>query len=228
MSKNTIDTGVKNEFYIKILKRQLLLYGTIIFMKYNSYQHVGHKTFIINLLKNATPTIFIFFIWIVFIILKIIGAESLFTSLNTPDIIPLINLALNWGLIGGFVFMVLSFLLALFVTSLDYLTFYFMLDEHGLCMKQGILNKQEISIPYRQIQDINIERPLLYQIFGVCRLNIITTGQDNDHDDDPTEANFPIVDKDLAYDLRGQLLEHSNIQLVSNPVDHPNAPLNDI
>ena len=193
-------------------------------MKYNSYQHVGHKTFIINLLKNAAPTFFIFFIWIGFIILKIIGAENLFSTLNTPDIIPFINLAINWGLFGGFLFMIISFALAIFITSLDYFTFYFMLDDHGLCMKQGILNKQEISIPYRQIQDINIDRPFLYQIFGVCRLNIITAGQDNDHDNDQTEANFPIVDKGMAYDLREQLLRHSNIEVVSTPIDHSRTP----
>lgn len=195
-------------------------------MKYDSYQHAGHKTFLVNLFHNSIPTVFIICVWISFIVLKIVGIENVVPSVNPADVAPILNIALNWALLGGFILIALSFTLAFLITAIDYFTFYFMLDDHGLCMKQGILNKQELSIPYRQIQDINIDRPLLYQMFGVCRLNILTAGQDSDYDNDPTEANFPIIDKDMAYDLREQLLAHSNIQLVSTPVDHPDAPLN--
>ena len=81
-------------------------------------------------------------------------------------------------------------------------------------MQKGILFKREISIPYRQVQDITIDRPLIFQLCGVCRLNILTAGQDNDHDNDPTEVNFPIIDRNLAYELRQELLTRANVERV--------------
>ena len=180
-------------------------------MKYDSYQHVGIKTFFINLIKNGLPTIFIFIIWVVLLVIKTQGVGNVF-SLNTPDIIQISDFILNWAIFGSFVFVALLFALALLITSIDYFTFYFMIDNSGLCIKKGLVDKQEISIPYKQIQDIDIDRPFIYQMFGVCRLNILTAGQDSDHDNDPTEANFPIIDKDLAYNLRETLLGHSSTQ----------------
>ena len=185
-------------------------------MKYDSYQHVGIKTFFINLVKNGLPAIFISVIWVALLVIKTQGVGNVF-SLNAPDIIQMADFILNWAILGSFVFVTLLSILALLITSIDYFTFYFMIDNSGLCIKQGLVDKQEISIPYRQIQDIDIDRPFIYQMFGVCKLNILTAGQDNDHDNDPTEANFPIIDKDLAYDLRKILLGHSNTQTSNTP-----------
>lgn len=183
-------------------------------MAYESYQHAGIKTLLVTLLQNSLPAIFITFVWIGFILLKIIGADTLLSFFNTPEIIPLVDVILNWALLIGFVSIILSVSLAILITCLEYFSFYFMLNEHGLCMKEGILNKKEISIPYRQIQDINIDRPFIYQILGVCKLNILTAGQDSDHSQEhKSEANFPIIDKDLAYNLRDALLSHTNVEI---------------
>ena len=182
--------------------------------------HTGAKTFYIKLLQNAQVSIFAIFVVFLAIVLKMIGIENLIPSLIPPMTLILINLAVNWVVVGGLILFFITLALACLITTVDYYTFYFMLDENGLRTKQGLLYKQEISVPYRQIQDIDIDQSFIFQLFGVCKLNILTAGQDSSNDNDPTEVNFPVIDKALAYDLRDKLLSHSSI-VVTVPEKQP-------
>ncbi len=67
-------------------------------------------------------------------------------------------------------------------------------------IKRGILNKEEVAIPYRQIQDVDIRRDISFQMLGLSRIVILTAGhEDNEKPgDDDTEGILPALDKDLA------------------------------
>jgi uncharacterized membrane protein YdbT with pleckstrin-like domain len=94
-----------------------------------------------------------------------------------------------------------------------------MLSSDGIIIKQGLLHIKEISIPYRHIEDININQSLLYQVLRVCKLNMLTSGQDQDNNPDhSSEIEFPVMEKTLADDLKKELLTRSNIQITSEVV----------
>ena len=70
-------------------------------------------------------------------------------------------------------------------------------------------------MPYRQIQDVDIEEDITDRILGVCRLVILTAG----HEDEPksegeSEGVLPVIDKTLAEQLQTELLKRANIQKV--------------
>ncbi|MEI6480446.1 MAG: PH domain-containing protein [bacterium] len=183
-------------------------------MKYETYGHVGLKTFFLQLLKNNVPTIFLSILWFIVAIIKIEGAQNIIPLSDSSQLTSVINAVFTLVLVGGVALILITFVIIFLLTLVDYYSFYFMLDENGLRMQKGILFKREISIPYRQVQDITIDRPFTFQLCGVCRLNILTAGQDNDHDNDPTEANFPIIDRNLAEELRKELLTRANVERV--------------
>jgi uncharacterized membrane protein YdbT with pleckstrin-like domain len=107
------------------------------------------------------------------------------------------------------------FVLTFFVAWLIYINYKFMLGEDSLKIKRGILNKEEIAIPYRQIQDVNIERDLGFQMMGLSRIAILTAGnQQEKNADEEAEGILPAMDRALAEWLQGELLKRTNVQEV--------------
>jgi uncharacterized membrane protein YdbT with pleckstrin-like domain len=125
---------------------------------------------------------------------------------------------------GCFALFGIFFLLSFFIAWLTYVTYQFALTEDALRIKRGILNKEEIAIPYRQIQDVDINRSLNFQMMGLSRIVILTAG----HEEDPKAPDFgeaegvlPALDKDLAEWFQGELLRRANVQKVAGPVSAP-------
>ena len=108
-------------------------------------------------------------------------------------------------------------LVILFAAWLEYANFKFCLGEDSLKIKKGILSKEEVAIPYRQIQDVDIERNLSYRIWAVSRLVILTAGYEEEKksDADESEGILPAIDKDLAEWLQAELLKRANVQKVT-------------
>jgi uncharacterized membrane protein YdbT with pleckstrin-like domain len=117
-----------------------------------------------------------------------------------------------WSMLGLFA---VVFVLTFFVAWLIYINYKFMLGEDSLKIKRGILNKEEIAIPYRQIQDVNIERDLGFQMMGLSRIAILTAGnQQEKNADEEAEGILPAMDRALAEWLQGELLKRTNVQEV--------------
>ena len=90
-----------------------------------------------------------------------------------------------------------------------------MLDDDALKVRHGIFSREEIAIPYRQIQDVDIDEDITDRIWGVCRLVILTAG----HEDEPrpegeSEGILPVIDKTLAQQLQAELLRRTDVQRV--------------
>jgi len=98
-----------------------------------------------------------------------------------------------------------------------YSRYKFCLGDDSLKIKRGILYKEEVAIPYRQIQDVDIKRDLSFQMLGLSRIVIITAGHEEDEKpgDDDTEGILPALDKDLAEWLQAELLRRANVQKVT-------------
>ena len=90
------------------------------------------------------------------------------------------------------------------------------MGEDALLLRHGIFTKEEFAVPYRQIQNIEIERTVGDQIMGISKLIILTAGHENDEEekkDDP-EGIIPSIDQHIAMSLQTELLKRTNIQKV--------------
>ncbi len=92
-----------------------------------------------------------------------------------------------------------------------------MLDTDALKIRRGILSKEEIAIPYRQIQDVDVDQSISDRIWGVARLAILTAGQEKTGEgNDESEGIFPAIDRVLAESLQTELLKRADIEKVTD------------
>jgi membrane protein YdbS with pleckstrin-like domain len=76
-----------------------------------------------------------------------------------------------------FAFALLAYFVMLIVVTLFvYNNFLYEIDADGLRIESGVIYKRQVSLPYEQIQNVNIERTILDRIFGLSRIGIETAG----------------------------------------------------
>src|SRR5438105_7366532 len=103
------------------------------------YQHLGWKTFWIFVSERARVAIVIGLIALAVLLLPQSGVVVFFAK---------------WLL----VLFLISVLLTFAVCWVEYSRFEFLLDDDALRLRKGVLHHEEVAIPYRQIQDIDLER----------------------------------------------------------------------
>ena len=115
---------------------------------------------------------------------------------------------------GIWILFILIFGVTFLVTYLTYANYLFMLDDDALKIRRGILSKEETAIPYRQIQDVDIEQSMSDRIWGVARLAILTAGHEEPKEgqSDNSEGVLPAIDRALAESLQTELLHRADIQ----------------
>lgn len=101
------------------------------------------------------------------------------------------------------------------ITILEYFNYTYMVQEFDLLVKHGILNKQEISIPYRQMQNVNVQRGILYQLLGFSRVVIESAGHE-EHGMAHSEIMLDPMDSTTASELREFLERRIGVQVVEN------------
>jgi len=111
---------------------------------------------------------------------------------------------------------VLIFCVLLFMGWLVYKNYTFALGDDSLKIRRGIMIKEEVAIPYRQIQDVDIERDLSFQMLGLSKVVILTAGhEDEKATGDESEGVLPAIDQNLASWLQTELLKRADVQKVS-------------
>lgn len=76
-----------------------------------------------------------------------------------------------------FVSIIVGFLLTLILIGiLAYKNFVYEVNELGLVIKFGIVHHKTITIPFSQVQNVNIERSLFDRMLGLARVSIETAG----------------------------------------------------
>jgi uncharacterized membrane protein YdbT with pleckstrin-like domain len=177
-----------------------------------AYQKLGGKTLMIFVLQRIQASLVLL---VVSIILFAVKGQSFLAQVPIPNFGYYIYLAA----LACFILFVIFFLLSFLIAWLIYINYKFSLGENSLKIKRGILTKEEVAIPYRQIQDVDIARDLSFQMLGLSRIVILTAG----HEDDPksvtsesgeSEGFLPALDKDLAEWLQTQLLQRANVQKI--------------
>jgi uncharacterized membrane protein YdbT with pleckstrin-like domain len=173
------------------------------------YHTMGKKTFWIFFLQRVHAA---FVLLLLTIVLFAIAPQAFLASTPIGDLTPYAVLA-SW--ICLFLFVVV-FAVTFLIAWLIYANYKFCLGEDSLKIKRGILNKEEVAIPYRQIQDVDIRRDLSFQILGLSRIVILTAGhEDEKPEDDGSEGILPALDRDLAEWMQAELLKRANVQKVT-------------
>jgi len=193
----------------------------------NGYYRLGHTTLYYLLFKYGFPAIVLFFIELV-----LVGAASggnvlppfsewVSTYSTFADIVrvavglvpPLIFIAIAFGVIMAYVW---------------YYSFRYKLDDNDLAFEKGLVGREEISIPFRQIQNVDIEQSFIYRIFSLADLVILTAGhEDQSHiTKDESEIIMPALNEGEARRLQHYLLERANVQraINVNPSAEPAVP----
>jgi uncharacterized membrane protein YdbT with pleckstrin-like domain len=173
------------------------------------YHTMGRKTFWIFFLERIHAA---FILLLLSIALFILSAQSFLATTQFGNLTPWALLAAE---VCGLLFIVV-FAIAFLIAWLIYKNFKFCLGDDSLKIKKGILNKEEVAIPYRQIQDVDIKRDLSFQMLGLSRIVILTAGhEDEKPEGDDSEGILPALDKDLAEWLQAELLKRANVQKVT-------------
>ncbi len=96
--------------------------------------------------------------------------------------------------------LILSVFILIFISTIErYIQHRFLLSEHSFHVRRGIFMVKEKVIPYRHIQNVDIDRPYHYRILGLSKLDITTARTDNFEDE---KSNLiPLIDKRLARKL---------------------------
>jgi uncharacterized membrane protein YdbT with pleckstrin-like domain len=173
------------------------------------YHTLGGKTLWIFVIQRINGAMVILLIACGLLVIK----DQPFLKFAPPvgDLRPYAQI-ITWSAFGLFA---IVFFVIFLISYLIYVNYKFSLGDNALKIKKGIFMKVETSIPYRQIQNIDIERDLSFQAFGLSRLVILTAGHDDQKPaDDETEGILPALDKNLAEWLQKELLERANVQKV--------------
>ena len=134
----------------------------------SGYQKLGKRTLWLMLSEQMVPSVIIFIATVVLFIARENGVfEKTFLANWSPYIV-----------LGAWILFILVFLITFFVAYLTYTNYLFMLDDDALKIRRGILSKEEVAIPYRQIQDVDVEQNISDRMWGVARLAILTAGHE--------------------------------------------------
>jgi len=167
----------------------------------NTYYKLGSKTFWYFFSKQSI-TGFVFSL--AALILSVIRS-----SVINPGMAGSLRLV-SWLF---FVVAIISLLIALFYSNLKYKNTGFTISPDALLLRRGVIKKEEFAIPYRQIQNIEIERSLTDRLIGISKFIILTAGEENEEEKkDEPENILPEIDKNIAILLQGELLKRVNIQ----------------
>lgn len=174
------------------------------------YHTLGKKTFWIFFLQRIhTAAIFLF---VAIVLFAIRGQPFLKHASFLGDLSPYANFV-AWIV---FALSVVIFAIAFLITWLIYANYKFYLGDDALKIKKGVFNKEEIAIPYRQIQNVDIGRDLSFQLLGLSRIVILTAGEEEEKSEaNESEGILPAIDKDLAEWLQAELLRRANVQKVT-------------
>lgn len=183
-------------------------------------QHLGRKTFLLFLSRRTTSAMILFLVAIVLfalgpsLSLGVAGALSLGGPINAGAVSTSSALILDAALLAFFLG-VLAFALGFIVSYLQYRNYVFSFDEFGVKVRRGILSQKEISIPYRQIQDVDIIRTIVHRCFGVSKLVMITAGhEDKGEESDGTDTVLDPIDRSIGEEMRTFLERRIGVQIV--------------
>ena len=160
---------------------------------------LGKRAFWFLFFKHGfKPFLFLIFCLGIVYFINTSSFQDWFSTIDTIITIGILNL---W-----IISLSVCALFLIFVSTFErYIQHKFLLGEHSFHVRRGIFMVKEKVIPYRHIQNVDIDRPYHYRLLGLSKLNITTARLDN-FEDEKTNL-IPIIDKRLAKKLSDFLIK---------------------
>ncbi len=177
---------------------------------------LGKRAFWFLLIKHGfKPMLFLAAFLGILYAINTAGFKDWFSTVDTIITIGILNL---WV-----ISLIVSIVILIFVSTLErYIQHRFLLGEHSFHVRRGIFMVKEKVIPYRHIQNVDIDRPYHYRLLGLSKLNITTARLDN-FEDEKTNL-IPLIDKHLAKKLSDFLIKQGVRSHGSHVVDVEQTP----
>jgi uncharacterized membrane protein YdbT with pleckstrin-like domain len=149
----------------------------------NEEERLGRKAYMLMALRGLVPPIVIAIIAVVllaasrgigdliFVIAKLIGS-------GTPAVSNAIEYGVRYVVFLAFALAGVSFVSSLMASRMRYRRYTFTFEEFGLRLRRGTMRMTELTIPYRQMQDVEVERGFFHQITGTARIVINSAGHE--------------------------------------------------
>jgi uncharacterized membrane protein YdbT with pleckstrin-like domain len=176
------------------------------------YYSLGSKAFWLFILQRSGLSIILL---IVDLLLEAVSPLLLSGNSGIPG-----NINLNPILssLAGIIFLiaVLAEIVGVIVARLEYNASKIMLDAYSLKITKGILSKDEVEVPYRRIQGVDIKQSLTDRILGVGRL-VIASASDLDHPEENYQNKsedeiIPVMDFKLAQAVADALTDRAQVE----------------
>ncbi|MBU6370765.1 MAG: PH domain-containing protein [Patescibacteria group bacterium] len=175
-------------------------------------QRLGFRALVLSIVKGLLPGLVLAVGAVVVLLMKNAIGQALVSAGYGADTVGKILLFAVGGL---YVFAVIMLGLGLVYALIGYFSTRFGLDDYAFKLHRGLISRDEVTIPYHQIQDVNVEQSVIGRIFGVGTMIILTAGQDDrGTNGEENEIVFPIVDIGVAKDLQKRLEVKGSVQLV--------------
>lgn len=76
-----------------------------------------------------------------------------------------------------FALLVVAYFVLIFIAAfLEYNNFTFEITEDGLFIYNGVIQRAEVSVPFGEIENVNIERTLMDRLLGLSKVSLETAG----------------------------------------------------
>jgi len=191
----------------------------------NQEQHLGRKAYMLMVSRKMTVGFVIFIISLLLIPGKNLLAGLIAGAMSVGGASTKYAVAMSSNVTAGVI--VAAFIVALFAmlvgvsaARLEYGRTTFTFEEFGMKLRKGVLSVIETSIPYRQMQDVTIERSLIHQFMGTSRIVIESAGEETPGEPiDESEIILDPVDKDTAEEIRAMLGRKIGVQVVKGEAE---------
>ncbi|PWB38623.1 MAG: hypothetical protein C3F02_02835 [Parcubacteria group bacterium] len=128
-------------------------------MPNNEYQNLGPKTLFIFIFGNTMLAVMVLLVLLVaWWLINFFGNSQLI-----DQSLPLINSLMPLLIIVDLIFFIIMTLIARW----QYTNYKFKIDDDAFRVMHGILTREEIAMPYRRIESVDLKQTLFYQILGV-------------------------------------------------------------
>jgi len=181
----------------------------------HGYYRLGRTTFYYMFLKYCLPALFLSLIELA--LLATAGGENILPPFSewfssSPVFAEAIRIAIVT--IPPLIFVAAG--LALVMAYAWYYSFRYKIGDNDISFEKGLIGRQEISIPFRQIQNADVEQSILYRIFNLADLVILTAGHEDPEraTENESEIVMPALNADEARRLHEYLLDRANVQKI--------------
>ena len=189
----------------------------------NEEQRLGRKAYTLMVLQGLVPTVIIAVIAIVllaasrglsdliFVVFKLAGS-------GTPAMSNAIDYSVHYVVFLAFALAGVSFVMSFMTSRLRYRKYTFTFEEFGLRLRRGMMRVTELTIPYRQMQDVEVERGFFHQLTGTARIVINSAGHEEPaarfRPAEETNIILDPIDVTAAEEIRLMLQRKIGVQVV--------------